>query len=120
MHYSLGPTRGFVASHNRDDHAKNFAFLMDEQGQWSLSPAYDLTYSPGPGGEHSTTLLGEGRTPTRTHCLQLADQCGMKHDVAITIIDQVNEVVQQWPQYAQQAGCSRKIMQQVKQSLGVL
>ena len=66
------------------------------------------------------TLLGEGRAPTRMHCQQLADQCGMKHDVALTIINQVNEAVQQWPQYAQQAGCSRRITQQVKKSLGVL
>jgi serine/threonine-protein kinase HipA len=109
-----------IVSHNRDDHAKNFGFLMNEQGQWSLSPAYDLTFSPGPGGEHSMTLLGEGRRPARAHCLQLADQCGIKRDVALTIINQVNEVVQQWPQYAQQAGCSRKITQQVKQSLVVL
>lgn len=109
-----------IVSHNRDDHAKNFAFLMDEQGQWSLSPAYDLTFSPGPGGEHSMTLLGEGRAPTRMHCLQLAEQCGMKRDMAVTIISQVNEVVTQWPKYARQAGCSRSITQQVKQSLGVL
>ena len=37
-----------VLAHNRDDHAKNFSFLMDSQGQWKLSPAYDLTFSSGP------------------------------------------------------------------------
>ena len=37
-------------THNHDDHAKNFAFLHD-QGRWTLAPAYDLTYSAGPGGE---------------------------------------------------------------------
>jgi serine/threonine-protein kinase HipA len=41
-----------VAAYNRDDHAKTVAFLMDENGHWSFSPAYDLTYAPGPGGEH--------------------------------------------------------------------
>ena len=46
--------------HNRDDHAKNFSFLMDQAGKWTLSPAYDLTYSEGLGGEHSTSYLGEG------------------------------------------------------------
>jgi serine/threonine-protein kinase HipA len=43
-----------VFSHNRDDHAKNFSFLMEAQGVWSVSPAYDLTFSSGPAGEHST------------------------------------------------------------------
>jgi len=109
----------FVA-HNRDDHAKNFAFLMDEQGQWSLSPAYDLTFSPGPGGEHSMTILGEGRTPTRSLCLQLAEQFGIKRRLALSVIDQVNEVVLCWPQYAQQAGCSKKVTLQVKKAICVL
>ena len=40
-----------VFAHNRDDRAKNFAFLIDEQGTWRPSPAYDLTISGGPGGE---------------------------------------------------------------------
>ncbi len=109
-----------IVTHNRDDHAKNFAFLMDEQGQWSLAPAYDLTFSPGPGGEHSMTLLGEGRNPTRIHCLQLAERCGIKHDVASSIIDQINGVAKEWPRYAQQAGCSRRITQQVRESLCLL
>jgi serine/threonine-protein kinase HipA len=47
-----------VLTHNRDDHSKNFSFLMDEAGLWRLSPAYDLTFSSGPGGEQSTTVMG--------------------------------------------------------------
>ncbi|SMN01455.1 HIPA PROTEIN [uncultured Candidatus Thioglobus sp.] len=46
-------------AYNRDDHAKNFSFLLDNNHKWRLSPAYDLTFSYGPGGEHSTTYLGE-------------------------------------------------------------
>ena len=37
-----------IAAHNRDDHAKNFAFVMSPQGEWTLSPAYDLTQSAEP------------------------------------------------------------------------
>jgi serine/threonine-protein kinase HipA len=109
-----------IVTHNRDDHVKNFAFLMDEEGQWSLSPAYDLSYAPGPGGEHSTTILGEGRAPTRSHCLQLAEQFGIKPRLALSLIGQVNEAVQQWPQYAQKAGCSKKVTQQVRKAICVL
>jgi len=46
-----------VFAYNRDDHAKNFSFLMDTTGAWQAAPAYDLTFSSGPGGEHSTTVL---------------------------------------------------------------
>jgi serine/threonine-protein kinase HipA len=49
-----------VLSHNQDDHAKNFSFLMDPTGAWKLSPAYDLTFSAGPNGEQSTMVMGAG------------------------------------------------------------
>ena len=40
-----------VLAHNRDDHGKNFSFLMSNTGAWKFAPAYDLTFSSGPGGE---------------------------------------------------------------------
>ena len=52
-----------VLAHNRDDQSRNFAFLMDEQGAWRPSPAYDLTCSSGPGGEHTMLVAGEARAP---------------------------------------------------------
>lgn len=53
-----------VFAHNRDDHSKNFSFLyVEEENRWKLSPAYDLTYSSSIGGEHATTVNGEGRNP---------------------------------------------------------
>ncbi len=48
-----------VAAHNRDDHAKQHAFLCGPDGAWHLTPAYDLTYSSGPGGEHYLAVSGE-------------------------------------------------------------
>lgn len=48
-------------SHNRDDHSRNFSFLLQD-GKWRLSPAYDLTYSNSLNGEHATTINGKGRT----------------------------------------------------------
>lgn len=99
-----------IAAHNRDDHAKNFAFTLDDQtGEWSLAPAYDLTHSPGPGGEHTTTILGEGRQPTRDHCLKLATQFGLKPRETSPIIDQVNAAITRWPHFADQASCTKKI-----------
>ena len=60
-----------VLAHNRDDHARKFSFIMERDGTWGLSPAYDLTYSQGPGGEHSTSVLGHGKATTREHLIAL-------------------------------------------------
>ncbi len=85
-------------AYNRDDHAKNFSFLMDKTGNWKLAPAYDLTFSNGPGGEHSTTYLGIGKNPTTNHLLKLAD----KHhiDNAKEIIQEIKKIINNWQKYA--------------------
>ena len=93
-----------VLAHNRDDHVKNFAFVLDDStGQWSLSPAYDLTCAPGPGGEHTMTVHGEGRRPTREDMLALGEQAGIAHRRANAIIDEVRAGVSRWRQFADQA-----------------
>jgi serine/threonine-protein kinase HipA len=92
-----------VFAHNRDDHAKNFSFLMDEKGSWRVAPAYDLTFSGGPGGEHSTTVMGEGKHPGKEHLLMLAEKVGISKPLAKSIIDEVKDAVQQWPIYAEES-----------------
>ena len=77
-----------VIMHNRDDHSRNFAFRLDEQGFWKLSPAFDLTHSFGPGGEHSTSVAGHGKNITRAHLLQVAVAGGMAAKVAERAIDE--------------------------------
>ena len=95
-----------VLSHNRDDHSKNFSFLMDETGNWTVSPAYDLTFSSGPAGEHSTMIMGEGKNPTKKHLLNLALTIGIKQDKALEIIDQVLATTTKWDNFAGKAGVS--------------
>lgn len=85
-----------VFAHNRDDHSKNFTFLFDEQNRkWTLSPAYDLTYSNSLGGEHATCINGNGKNPGINDLLAVAKQAGIKeswaYDTAIEIRDIVNE-----------------------------
>ncbi len=72
-----------VLMHNRDDHAKNFAFRMDSQGFWKLSPAFDLTYSFGPSGEHSTSVAGHGKNIKREHLLRVAKAAGISEKIAL-------------------------------------
>ncbi|HWB55059.1 MAG TPA: type II toxin-antitoxin system HipA family toxin [Tepidisphaeraceae bacterium] len=109
-----------IAAHNRDDHAKNFAFTMNPAGEWSLSPAYDLGYAPGPGGEHTMTILGEGREPKREHILQLAKQFDIHSRDVSSILDEVNATIAKWPQFADQAGCSKKTIRAIQSALRVL
>ena len=63
-----------VVFNNRDDHAKNISFRLSQDRTWHLSPAYDLTYCEGPGGEHQMDVCGEGRSITRNHMMDLARQ----------------------------------------------
>lgn len=93
-----------VLAHNRDDHAKNFSFLMDEAGQWQLSPAYDLTFSSGPGGEQSTTVMGEGKNPGLVELLKLAKEAGIKKPSAEKIIQGIQSSLSCWPEQAKKFG----------------
>lgn len=96
-----------IGAHNRDDHAKNFAFIMNSLGEWTLSPAYDLTHSTGPGGEHTMTVAGEGRSPTRAEVLKLAKQAEVSPKDATAILDQVNAATAGWDTLANEAGVSK-------------
>lgn len=93
-----------VLTRNRDDHAKNHAFLMGASGEWRLSPAYDLTYSSGPGGEHSADIAGEGRAPGTQHMLNVAKAASIPARIANEIIDEVRATVGCWPAFASEAG----------------
>jgi serine/threonine-protein kinase HipA len=87
-----------VFANNRDDHSKNFSFLMDTTGKWRLAPAYDLTFSYSEHGMHSTMVAGESANPTRQHLMKLAAYFKIKN--ANLIIDEVQAVVTNWKKYA--------------------
>lgn len=96
-----------VYARNRDDHAKNHAFLMDGNGRWSLAPAYDLTFSSGPGGEHSTAIAGEGRNPGMSHLLAVSRGASISDQDAREVIEQVRAAVDRWPEFAGEVQLSR-------------
>lgn len=106
-----------VLSHNRDDHGKNFSFLMDEKGQWTLSPAYDLIYSAGPGGEQSTMVTGEGRNPGQAHLLELAKMASLPAKKAKEIINQCRSALSQWNTLAKAAGVSKNRISEIEKIL---
>jgi serine/threonine-protein kinase HipA len=100
-----------VFAHNRDDHSRNFAFLMSEDGAWRPSPAYDLTFSPGPGGEHTTLVAGEGRAPGAEHLAQVAKQVDLKN--AVEILQKVRRTVARFPRFADEAGVPPRLRDRV-------
>lgn len=93
-----------VLAHNRDDHSKNFSFLMNKTGQWRLSPAYDLTFSSGPGGEQSTMVMGEGKSPKLSHLRALGEEAGVRKVLVDDIIDQTRAALSGWPSLAKEYG----------------
>lgn len=102
-----------VFANNRDDHVKNFAFIMNHKGEWSLSPAYDLIYSPGPGGEHSMTVLGEGKAPAKTDIYKVGEKHGIRKKTVGLIVDEVSEAVNDFQTYAQTAGVSKTTLKKI-------
>ncbi len=78
-----------VVFNNRDDHSKNFSFLMDKDGRWRVSPVYDLTFSEGPRGEHQMDICGESRNPSRRHLLELASKTGITKEAAMEVIERI-------------------------------
>ncbi len=95
-------------THNRDDHAKNFSFLINSNNNWKLAPAYDLTFSYGLGGEHRTTYFGEDENTTMKYLQKLAK----KYDIqeSDTAIEHIRDTVYNFEKYAKQAGLSENIM----------
>jgi serine/threonine-protein kinase HipA len=93
-----------VLACNRDDHARNFAFLMEPDGTWRHTPAYDLTFSTGPGGEHTMSVAGEGRAPDRRHFASLAAKVSISPQVRDAIFEQVHAAVGEWSAFAAEAG----------------
>lgn len=106
-----------VLAHNRDDHSKNFSFLMDSTGEWKLSPAYDLTFSSGPSGQQSTMVLGEGKQPQVSHLVKLGLESGLNSSVIHEIIEQTQYALNQWESLAKNHGVSKANMKLVKSKL---
>lgn len=85
-----------VFAHNRDDHSKNFSWLHDEKTDtWSLSPAYDLTYSSTYYGEHTTTVDGNGRNPGTKELLAVGVQAGLKKQTCEEMIGEISSRVRE-------------------------
>lgn len=105
-----------IVARNQDDHVKNIAFLMDQQGQWSLAPAFDMTYSYNPGlwtATHQMTMNGKRDGFTRADFEACARSAQMKRGRAAAILDEVRAAVKTWPECAEAAGVDEMRREQI-------
>ena len=99
-----------IVARNHDDHVKNIAFLMNQQGEWSLAPAFDVSYSYNPSGSwtatHQMTLNGKRDGFTMQDFEACAKAAGMKRGRVATIVEEVQTAVRRWPEFAAEAQLS--------------
>lgn len=99
-----------VVARNQDDHVKNIAFLMNKQGQWSLAPAFDVTYSYNPSGDwtarHQMTINGKSDGFSLEDFKACANVATLKRGRALAILQDVVDAVRRWPDFAAEAKLS--------------
>ncbi len=97
-----------VVARNQDDHVKNIAFLMDRGGNWSLSPAFDVTFAYAPSGRwtarHQMSLNGKREGFVPDDFAACAATVSMKRGSASSILERVCAAVERWPEFAAAAG----------------
>ena len=110
-----------IVARNQDDHVKNIAFLMDKSGEWSLSPAFDITYSVNPAGawtaSHQMTMNGKRDHFTLEDFNACAKAASMKRGRAAKIVAEVQATVLKWKAYAEQAGVPDGVREKIQGTL---
>lgn len=108
-----------VIARNHDDHTKNFSFLMDNNGQWSFAPAYDICYSYNPSGRwtrrHQLSLNSKTEDFTREDLLSVAQNIGIRD--ANHIIDEVLSTVASWSDTAKDCGVRPEHIEAISKTL---
>lgn len=111
-----------VIAENVDDHTKNFSFIMLPNGEWHISPAYDIVFSADPDSHfyrnHELTILGKRKNITKQDLLLFAQRQDIKN--AASIIDEVTEVVMNFKAYAEKVEIDdywiKKIMRVIEEN----
>jgi serine/threonine-protein kinase HipA len=99
-----------ILARNQDDHTKNISFLMNKDGKWRLSPAYDVIYSYNPSGKwtsrHQMSVNGKRDDFNREDLLKVAGEMNIK--TARDIIERVNQAINEWPEIAKDCGVDKE------------
>lgn len=107
-----------VVGANNDDHVKNIAFLMDRQGHWRLSPAFDVTYAYNPESRwtslHQMSINGKRREITAGDLIRMAALVGIKPARAREILAKVVNTFKDWAGIAEEAGVAGAMIQNIQ------
>jgi serine/threonine-protein kinase HipA len=108
-----------VLALNDDDHGKNHAFmLIDEDRDWRLTPAYDLTFSPEDGlRARGLTVQGNDGIPERTQLAELALDVGVRAKEFDRLFSEVTSQVERWREFAEQAGVGEPLTQRIRNGI---
>ncbi len=108
-----------VVARNHDDHVKNFSFLMNKEGNWQISPAYDVSFSYSPGGtwthEHQSSINGKFDNFTKEDLIDFAKKYGIKK--SNSILEEVVSAVNQWPRIAAESDIPQKQIKYIDKHL---
>jgi serine/threonine-protein kinase HipA len=106
---------------NQDDHVKNIAYLMNQKGEWRLSPAFDVSYAYNPDGswthQHQMSLSGKRDHFDLSDLVEFGVFCDLKPKRAEDIIRQMHTLVENWPAFAEQAGVAEKTTQAIHRAM---
>ncbi|HBN57271.1 MAG TPA: toxin HipA [Lachnospiraceae bacterium] len=107
-----------VIARNQDDHVKNISFLMDRQGRWSLSPAYDVTYAYDRSNlwlaRHQMSINGKTENYNLDDILMSGKQMNISRAKALNIIEEVESSVSHWKKFSEQAKIREEVFQEIK------
>lgn len=110
-----------IVARNQDDHVKNISFLMDKSGTWSLSPAFDMTYSLNPAGSwtgsHQMTMNSKRDNFILEDFKACAKVASMKRGRAEAIVNEVQKVVSHWKSYAEEADVPVSVRDKIQHTL---
>ena len=109
-----------IVARNQDDHVKNIAFLMDREGQWSLAPAFDITYSYNPSGDwtatHQMTVNGKRDGFVMADVRAVAKSAGLKRGRAETLYEEVRAAVMRWRDFAAKAKLGADLAEKLRRA----
>jgi serine/threonine-protein kinase HipA len=106
-----------LIARNQDDHVKNIAFLMDRGGNWTLSPAFDVTHNHNPDGDwtlrHQMSVNGKRDGFEVDDLIRCADSVSMQRARALAILEEVGAAVADWREFADVAGVPEERAQEI-------
>jgi serine/threonine-protein kinase HipA len=110
-----------IVGRNQDDHAKNFAFTMDKNGLWNLSPAYDITYANGSGytKNHQLSLAGKVNDFTLKDILEVAKKHSIKESFAKESFEQIVDMFCSFQKRAEKLDIKTAVVAHIQNELRI-